>query len=158
MIHIKLNLLKDISTCTMIICIILSLRIQCPYCSPLLPVNEWRFFLFYVYNMLQMNIWMGGGRHMAKKFLHNACLQYRNLKFNKIIYQISIQITLTRRRHDMGNSLGDETSCGSSTPLTYSTPNVLVPNGQWVLRKMPLKFYTLLMWYLAQKPPSSTLA
>ena len=37
---------------------------------------------------------------------------------------------LTRRRHDMGNSLGDKTSCESSTPLTYSTLNVLAPNGQ----------------------------
>ena len=37
---------------------------------------------------------------------------------------------LTKRRHDMGNLLGDETSCKSSTPLTYSTLNVLPPNGQ----------------------------
>ena len=40
------------------------------------------------------------------------------------------KLTLTRRRHDMGNSLGDETSCESSTPVTYSTLNVLAPNGQ----------------------------
>ena len=37
---------------------------------------------------------------------------------------------LTRRRHDMGNSLGNETSCESNTPLGYSTLNVIAPNGQ----------------------------
>ena len=37
---------------------------------------------------------------------------------------------LTRRWHDIGNSLGEETSCENSIPLTYSTLNVLVPNGQ----------------------------
>ena len=47
----------------------------------------------------------------------------------------------------MGNSLGDKTSRESSTPLTYSTLNVLVPNGQWVLRKTPLKFYTQFIYY-----------
>ena len=47
----------------------------------------------------------------------------------------------------MGNSLGDETLCESSTPLTYSTLNVLAPNGQWVLRRMSLKFYTQLSYY-----------
>ena len=56
-------------------------------------------------------------------------------------------LKLTRRRHDIGNSLGDETSCESSTSLTYSTLNVLAPNGQWVLRKMPLKFYAHLIYY-----------
>ena len=39
-------------------------------------------------------------------------------------------ISLTIRLHDMGNLLGDETSCESNTPLTYSTLNVLAPNGQ----------------------------
>ena len=47
----------------------------------------------------------------------------------------------------MGNSLGDETSCESSTLLTYSTLNVLAPNGQSLLRKTPLKFYTQLTYY-----------
>ena len=47
----------------------------------------------------------------------------------------------------MGNSFGDETSYESSIPLTYSTLNVLAPNGQWVLRKTPLKFYTQLIYY-----------
>ena len=47
----------------------------------------------------------------------------------------------------MGNSLGDETSSESSTPLTYSTLNVLAPNGQWFLRKTPLKFYAHLTYY-----------
>ena len=37
---------------------------------------------------------------------------------------------LTRRLHNMRNSLRDETSCESSTALTYSTLNVLTPNGQ----------------------------
>ena len=46
----------------------------------------------------------------------------------------------------MGNSFEDESSCKRSTPMTYSTFNVLVPNDQGVLRKMPLKFYTLLTW------------
>ena len=46
------------------------------------------------------------------------------------LHEYGNQSTLTRRRHDMGNSLGDETSCKSSTPLTYSTLNVLAPNGQ----------------------------
>ena len=59
----------------------------------------------------------------------------------------TVLLCLTRRRHDMGNSLGDEISCGSSTPLTYSTLNVLAPNGQWVLRKTPLKFYTQLICF-----------
>ena len=44
--------------------------------------------------------------------------------------RVPVVFTLTRRRHDMGNSLGDETSCESSTPLTYSVLNVLAPNGQ----------------------------
>ena len=55
--------------------------------------------------------------------------------------------SLTRRRHDIRNSLGDETSCESSIPLAYSTLNVLVPNGQWVLAKTPLKFYAHLIYY-----------
>ena len=54
---------------------------------------------------------------------------------------------LTRRRHDIGNSLGDETSCESNTQLTYSTLIVLAPNGQWFLRKTPLKFYAHLTYY-----------
>ena len=47
----------------------------------------------------------------------------------------------------MGNSLGDEPSCESSTLLTYSTLNALVPNDQWVLRKTPLKFDIHLIYY-----------
>ena len=54
---------------------------------------------------------------------------------------------LSRRRHDMGNSLGNDTSCESSTPLRYSTLNVLAPNDQWILRKTPLKFYCQLIYY-----------
>ena len=50
-----------------------------------------------------------------------------NIKKTKKFYSI---LVLTRRRHNMGNSLGDETLCESSTPLTYSTLNVLAPNGQ----------------------------
>ena len=55
------------------------------------------------------------------------------------------ELDLTMRRHDMVNSLGDKTSCESSTPLAYSTLNVLALNGQWVLREMPLKFYSPFM-------------
>ena len=62
--------------------------------------------------------------------------------WNKVVKTGSSRNGLTRRRHDMGNLPGDETSCESSTPLTYSTLNVLVPDGQRVLRKTPLKFYT----------------
>ena len=58
----------------------------------------------------------------------------------------------------MENSFGDETVCGRSTPLTYSTLNVLVPNGQWVLRKTRLKFYTHLIYYYVDTLASQTLA
>ena len=60
-------------------------------------------------------------------------------------------VNLARRGYDMGNSLGNETSCESSTTLVYSTPNVLAPNGQWVLRKTHLKFYAHLIYYKAER-------
>ena len=64
-------------------------------------------------------------------FLHDCS----DLQTNPIIqYDSHLLVTsnneLTRRRHDMGNSLGDETSCENSNPLTYLTLNVLAPNGQ----------------------------
>ena len=48
----------------------------------------------------------------------------------QLTFHENLSLYLTRRRHDMENSLGDETSCEISTPLTYSTLNVLAPNGQ----------------------------
>ena len=59
------------------------------------------------------------------EFLHREVGALRSTQ-NEAINDLQ----LTRRRHDMGNSLGNETSCESSTPLVYSTPNVLAPNGQ----------------------------
>ena len=35
-----------------------------------------------------------------------------------------------KEKHNMGNSFEDESSCKSSTPLTYSTLNVFAPNDQ----------------------------
>ena len=52
----------------------------------------------------------------------------------------------------MGNTFGDETSCESSTPLTYSTLSVLAPNDQWVLIKNQLEILRsryILLSYLA---------
>ena len=58
----------------------------------------------------------------------------------------------------MGNSLGDETSCESSSPQTYSSLNVLAPNGQWFLRKTPLNFtFTLYTTNLNSLPVRSGL-
>ena len=64
-----------------------------------------------------------------------------------LIFSQTSSFRLTRRRHDMGNLLGNETSCESSTPLSYSTLNVLAPKGQWFLRKTPLKFYAHIIYY-----------
>ena len=57
-----------------------------------------------------------------------------SVEFSEYKLEPVTSFCLIKRRHDMGNSLGDETSCESITPLTYLTLNVLAPNGQCVLR------------------------
>ena len=48
----------------------------------------------------------------------------------KTFDQLENNLLFTRRWHGVGNSFGDESLCESSTLSTYSTLNVLAPNGQ----------------------------
>ena len=82
------------------------------------------------------------GRKIGFLFRWNILIKLIYTAFNSVLCLKMLMSTLTKRRHNMGNSLGDETSCESSTPLIYSTLNGLAPNGNWVLRKTPLKIYT----------------